>query len=56
MVMETTRTQLAFVVRDTAGRVVVAFWGPAEQAEAEAQEWAARRGYAVDAVNVDELV
>jgi hypothetical protein len=47
-----TVTENAQVVRGTAGRVVVIFWG--KDAPAEAAEWSAQ-GYRVETINRDIL-
>jgi hypothetical protein len=58
--MNTNTTDLAYVVRNRAGQIVVMFWGDPVVAEAEASQWLTRSGYTVekamvaDAVTVDE--
>ncbi len=54
--MTTETAEVAYVVRNQQGQVVVMFWGDPTTAAAEAQEWAERRGYTVAQTPVSEIV
>jgi hypothetical protein len=54
--MTSTNADLAYVVRNRAGQIVVMFWGDPLVAEAEASQWSTRPGYSVEKAAVTDAI